>query len=53
MDIFSLNPPTILSQGGKWLLAVTSFELINSVFNKTDENNGFSKTSTNFWRPLG
>ena len=41
MHTLSLNPPTILSEGGKMLLAVTSFQVTNSVFNKTDENNSF------------
>ena len=27
---------------GKWLLAVSSFECTNSVFNMTGENNSFS-----------
>ena len=36
------NPPINLVEGGKWLLAVTSFECTNSVFDITDENNSFS-----------
>ena len=39
---FSFNPPINLFEEGKWLLAVSSFECTNSVFNKTDENNSFS-----------
>ena len=39
---FSFNPPIILTEEDKWLLAVSSFECTNSVFNITDENNSFS-----------
>ena len=39
---FSFNPPINLVEEGKWLLAVSSFECTNSVFNITDENNSFS-----------
>ena len=42
MQTFSLNPPIILLEEGKWLLAVSSFECTNSVFNITNENNSFS-----------
>ena len=42
MQIFSFNPPIILLEEGKWLLAVSSFECTNSVFNITNENNSFS-----------
>ena len=42
MQIFSLNPPINLVEEGKWLLAVSSFECTNSVFNVTNENNSFS-----------
>ena len=38
---FSFNPPINLIED-KWLLAVSSFECTNSVFNITDENNSFS-----------
>ena len=38
------NPPITLVEEGKWLLAVTSFEATNSVFNITNENNSFSFT---------
>ena len=40
---FSFNPPINLIEEDKWLLAVSSFECKNSVFNITDENNSFSK----------
>ena len=38
----SFNPPINLVEEDKWLLAVSSFECTNSVFNITDENNSFS-----------
>ena len=42
MQTFSFNPPINLVEDGKWLLAVSSFECTNSIFNITDENNSFS-----------
>ena len=42
MQTFSFNPPRNLVEEGKWLLAVSSFECTNSVFNITNENNSFS-----------
>ena len=42
MQSFSFNPPINLIEEGKWLLAVSSFESTNSVFNITNENNSFS-----------
>ena len=42
MQTFSFNPPINLLEEGKWLLAVSSFECTNSVFNTTNENNSFS-----------
>ena len=42
MQTFSFNPPINLIGEDKWLLAVSSFECTNSVFNITDENNSFS-----------
>ena len=50
MQSFSFNPPINLVEEGKWLLGVTSFECINSVFNITDENNSFSITIPSRWR---
>ena len=44
MQTFSFNPPINLIEEDKWLLAVSSFECTNSVFNKTDENNSLSIT---------
>ena len=41
METFSFSPPINLSKDGKWPIAVTSFEATNSLFNITDENNGF------------
>ena len=42
MQTFSFNPPINLIEEGKRLIAVSSFECTNSVFNITDENNSFS-----------
>ena len=39
---FAFNPSINLVEEDKWLLAVSSFECKNSVFNLTDENNSFS-----------
>ena len=38
-----------MSEEKKWLLAVTSFETMNSVFIKTDENNNFSISTPGHW----
>ena len=53
MEIFSFSPPMNPSEDGKWLLAVTSFEVTNSVFNITDENNSFSIATPQRWIPEG
>ena len=53
METFSFNPPLKLVEEGKWLLAVTSFEAINSVFNITNENNSFSITTPSHWSSRG
>ena len=45
----SLNPPLNLVEGGKWLLAVISFECTNSVFNITSKNNSFSVSVPGHW----
>ena len=42
MQMFSFNPSKNLIEEDKWLLAVSSFECTNSVFNITNENNSFS-----------
>ena len=49
MDTFSFNPPLKFSEERKWLLAVTSFEATNSVFNITDEKITFSYTPPGQW----
>ena len=49
METFSFNLPINLVQEGKWMIAVISFEATNSVFNITDEYNGFSNTTTVHW----
>ena len=42
MQIFLFDPPINLLEENKWLLAVSSLECTNSVFNITNENNSFS-----------
>ena len=49
MQTFSINPPLNLFEEDKWLLAVSSFECTNSVFNITDENNSFSIIIPGHW----
>ena len=49
MQTFPFNPPINLVEEGKWLLAVSSFECTNSVFNITNENNSFSTTIPGHW----
>ena len=51
IETVSFNLPLNLSEEGKWLLAVTSFEATNSVFNKIVENNSFSITILGHWDP--
>ena len=48
MEIFL--PPINLVKNGKWLLAVTSSEATNSVFNITEKNNCFAIGIPGFWR---
>ena len=48
-QFFSFNPPINLVEKGKWLLAVSSFECMNSVFNITKENNSFSIIIPGHW----
>ena len=50
-ETFSFKSPINLSEEGKWLLAVTSIEAINSVFDITDENNSLSISSPNYQIP--
>ena len=49
MDTFSFEPPVTFSQEGNWLLSVTGFEAVNSVFKITDQNNSFQNTTTGHW----
>ena len=49
MQTFSFSPPINLVEVGKWLLAVTSFEATNSVFNIMNENISFSITTPGHW----
>ena len=49
MQTFSFNPPINLVEEDKWLLAVSSFECTNSVFNITDDNNSFPIIISGHW----
>ena len=49
MQMFSLNPPINLIGKDEWVLAVSSFECTNSVFNITNENSSFSITVPGHW----
>ena len=46
---FLFNPSINLIEEDRWLLAVSSFECTNSVFNITDENNSFSIIIPGHW----
>ena len=47
---FSFSPPINLIDEDKWLLAVSSFECTNSVFNITDDNISFSIIIPAHWQ---
>ena len=49
VETFSLNPPINSVEEGNWLLAVTSLEVTNSVFNITDKNKSFSISIPGHW----
>ena len=49
MQTFSFNPPINLIEEDKWLLAVSSFECTNPVFNITNDNNSFSIIIQGHW----
>ena len=49
MKTFSFSLPLNLVEGGKWLLAVTSFEATKAVFNITNENSSFSMSTPGHW----
>ena len=51
METSSFNPPINLAEERKRLLAVTSFEAMNSIFNITDENNCFQSLYQVIGRP--
>ena len=48
-NFFSFSPSIELVDEGKWLLAVGSFEAINSLFDIPDENNSFSISTPGHW----
>ena len=49
MQTFSFNPPINLVEEGKWLLGVSSFECVNSVFNISNKNGLFSIIVPGHW----
>ena len=49
---FLILSPTDLTEEGKCLLAVTSFQATNSAFNSTDGSNSFSLSTPSFWFDL-
>ena len=49
MHTFSFNPPKNLLEDCKWLLAVSSLECTNSVYNINNKNNSFSITIPGHW----
>ena len=49
MQTFSFNLPINISEEAKWLLAVTSFETTNPVFNLNNENNSSSIIIPGHW----
>ena len=51
METFSFSPPIHLVAEEKWLLAVTSLETTNCIFNKTNENSSFSISTPSYWPP--
>ena len=53
METFSFIPPISLSEKGKWLSAVTSFEATKSLFCITNEIKNFSNTEPGFWCSRG
>ena len=50
MQFSSFNPPINLVEEGKWLLAASSFEATNSIFNTSNENKSFSITIPGHWQ---
>ena len=52
-ETFSFSPPINLVEERKWLLAVTSYEENNTVFEITDENKSYSITTPERWIPEG
>ena len=49
MQTISIIAPKNSVEEGKWLLAITSFEATDSVFNITNENNSFSISAPSHW----
>ena len=53
MEASSFSPRINLNGDGEWLLAVTSFERTNCVFNIIDENNSFSNSTLTYQTAIG
>ena len=49
METFSFSPPINLIEEDKWLLAVSLFEAMNSVFNTTHKSNSFYISTPGHW----
>ena len=49
MENFSFSRSINLAEEGKWLLAVPSFEVTNTVFNINNEDNRFSISTPGHW----
>ena len=52
LETFAFNPPIILVEERKWMIAITSFEATNSDLSIIDENNSFLISIPRQWRIL-
>ena len=53
METCAFSPPKNLSEEGKWLFVVTSFEATNFGFIKANENQSFSISTPADWTTKG
>ena len=49
MKIIFFSAATNIVEDGKWMIAVTFFEILNSVFTTTDEHKTFSISIRAYW----
>ena len=49
MQTFAFKPPLNLVEENKWMMAETSLECTNSIFNITNENKSFPVTTSGHW----